>query len=378
MKRYKAYDPPEYVQWTLDEDVLAEFEARIQADPERAALIEALDRDALVDLYRAMVSARLHDVALKRWVKRGVLSKAWLATGEEAVTIGAVAALRKGEGGDVVGPMIRNASACIEMGLPLEQMFGAYLASASTPCKGRDLHIGDLSYGIVAPISHVGSLQPVMVGTALAFKMQRAERVAVTWIGDGATKTGEFHEGASFAAANGVPLVTIIQNNQVALGTRTDAHHVGDFNAWPAAYGMRGAEVDGNNVLDVYAGMRQAVDHARAGDGPTLMVATTFRMGGHATHDEAEARHIFDQETFDRWGKRDPIGVYEAWLARRPYALDGADPAPDDLIAHNLAVLADIEAQVDAQMEAASEAALAKRDSDAPDPATLLDGIYAT
>ncbi len=363
MKRYKAYDPPEYVSWELDPEELERFDATLAADPARKAVIDALDNDALLGLYTALVRARLHDVHLKRWVKNGVITKAWLATGEEAVTVGSTLALdRRGPDGDVVGPMIRNASACLEMGIPLEQMFGAYLAVDTTPCRGRDIHIGDLAHGVIAPVSHVGSLMPVMVGCALGFKMKREPRVAMTWVGDGASKNGEFHEGANFAAALGLPVVTFIQNNQVALGTPTSQHNKGAFPAFADAYGMPGAVVDGNNVLDVYAASKLAVDRARAGDGPTLLVAETFRMGGHATHDEREARELFAPDVFAAWGKRDPVGVFEAWLMERG--------VPSS-------TLSTLEGEVDAALEAAAATALSGRASAQPDPGDLLEGIYA-
>jgi TPP-dependent pyruvate/acetoin dehydrogenase alpha subunit len=363
MKRYKAFDPPEYVNWEIDPAELERFNATIAADPDRKVIIDGLDRDALLALYTALVRARLHDVHLKRWVKNGIITKAWLACGEEAVTIGSTMALtRDGAEGDVVGPMIRNASACIEMGLPLEQMFGAYLALHNTPCQGRDLHIGDLQYGVVAPVSHVASLMPVMVGCALGFHRRSQPRVALTWIGDGASKHGEFHEGANFAAALRLPIVIILQNNQVALGTRTDHHHVGDFMAMARAYGMPGAKVDGNNVLDVHAATQIAVQRARNGGGPTLIVAETFRMGGHATHDEREARELFSEETFAAWGRRDPIGVFEAWLLQQ-----GVEPS----------VLTAIETKVDDALEHAAGNALKSRTSAAPRADELLTGIYA-
>jgi len=363
MKRYKAFDPPEYVDWRIDGEELERFSATIGSDGERKKIIDTLGQEDLLGLYTALVRARLHDIHLKRWVKNGVITKAWLATGEEAVTTGSILALdRRGADGDVIGPMIRNASACIEMGIPLEEMFGAYLALHSTPCKGRDLHIGDLKHGVVAPVSHVASLMPVMVGCALGFKMQSQPRVALTWIGDGASKHGEFHEGANFAAALKLPVVIILQNNQVALGTRTDRHHAGDFLAMADAFGMPGARVDGNNVLEMHAAVQLAADRARNGGGPTLIVAETFRMGGHATHDEREARKIFSPETFAAWGRRDPIGVFEAWLLQR-----GVEES----------ALSAIEAEIDETLEGAAATALAARTSAPARADELLTGIYA-
>ena len=181
---------------------------------------------ALLRLYTHLITARLHDIQLKRWVKQGVITKAWLGSGEEATTVGMCAAL---EHDDVVGPMIRNASALISRGMPLETCFAAYLGTTDTLARGRDLHIGDLEYGVIPPISHVGDLVPVMAGCALSFKLKNQPSVALTWTGDGATATGIFHEGMRVAAALNAPLISVIQDNQVALGTLNTNHHRGHF-----------------------------------------------------------------------------------------------------------------------------------------------------
>jgi TPP-dependent pyruvate/acetoin dehydrogenase alpha subunit len=307
MQRNPAFDPPEYVDWRADGALVAAFRARTRADPARQAIIESLDEAALLTLYEGLVRFRLHDYALKRWVKRGVLSKAWLGTGEEAVTVGNVHALDRAR--DIVAPMIRNAGACHEMGMPLERIFAGNLGTGDGPNGGMDGHFGDFECGVIQPISHVGDMVPVVTGIALSFRNRDEDRVALTWIGDGATKTGAVHEGLNLAGVLRVPAIFVLQNNQVALGTRVEQHQNGSFAAWPAMYGIPGETVDGNNVLDVYAATRIAAERARAGGGPTLMLAETFRMGGHATHDEAEARATFAAELFESWGRRDPIGL---------------------------------------------------------------------
>jgi TPP-dependent pyruvate/acetoin dehydrogenase alpha subunit len=312
MRRQTAFDPPEYVDWQADPSLVEAYRARALSDPARAQVIASLDEAALLDLYSGMLRFRLHDFALKRWVKRGVISKAWLGTGEEAVTIGCVHGLDPTR--DVVAPMIRNAGACCAMGMPLEAMFAGYLGTAAGPNGGIDLHIGDLAQGVIQPISHVGEMVPVIAGIALAFQRRGEARVALTWIGDGATKTGAVHEGLNLAGVLRVPAVFVLQNNQVALGTRLEQHQIDGFDAWPAMYGMAGMWADGNHVLDVFAAVRLAAERARAGDGSTLLIVDTFRMGGHATHDEAEARATFPASLFEHWGRRDPIGLYEEYL----------------------------------------------------------------
>ena len=112
MKRYAAFDPPEYVAWTADDSERERFDATVSRDPVRAAIIDSLGEAQLLDLYRGLVRTRLIDVALKRYVKQGVISKAWLGTGEEAATVGPVHALRRGPNADIVAPMIRNSGAC--------------------------------------------------------------------------------------------------------------------------------------------------------------------------------------------------------------------------------------------------------------------------
>jgi TPP-dependent pyruvate/acetoin dehydrogenase alpha subunit len=312
MRRYPLFDPPEYLNWSPDPELLREYQLRIDSDPERAQIISSLTHEQLLNLYAGMLRFRLHDYALKRWVRQGVISKAWLGTGEEAVTVGNVHALERGR--DIVAPMIRNAGACHELGMSIEDMLLGYLATADSPNGGFDLHIGDFDKGVLQPISHVGEMVPVITGVALAFKRRGEPRVALTWIGDGATKTGAVHEGLNFAAVLKVPAIFVIQNNQVALGTRLEQHQAGDFRAWGEVYGLPLTVADGNNVLDVYAATRIAADRARSGGGPTVLLVNTFRMGGHATHDEAEARDTFAAELFDYWGRRDPIGLYEEYL----------------------------------------------------------------
>ncbi len=365
MKRYPAFEPAEYLSWTRDEGVVQAYSETIARDEERAAVVAAMTPAAMLDLYRGLVRTRLTDIALKRMVRQGVISKAWLGTGEEATTVGPVHALRRGVGGDVVAPMIRNSGACTEMGMPVADVLRAYFGTGDSPNAGRDGHYGNLSSGVLPPISHVGDVVPVAAGIALNFKMRGEDRVAMTWIGDGSTKTGTAHEGLNFAAVQHVPAVFIIQNNQVALGTRLSQHHAaaghGDFADWPTAYGMWGGVFDGNNVLDAFAAASIAVERCRRGEGPALLVAQTFRMGGHATHDEAEARRTFAGELFEHWGRRDPIALYEEYLAGSGVGRD---------------TLATIERDVESEVEHAQELALTSRAARMPESDTAMAGVY--
>jgi TPP-dependent pyruvate/acetoin dehydrogenase alpha subunit len=361
VKRFPAFDPPEYVDWKPDPKLVKAFRATIEGNAERAEIVSSLTPDSKLLLYSGLLRARLHDIELKRWVRTGVISKAWLGTGEEAATVGPVQALERGR--DIVAPMIRNAAACCEMGMPIADMLRAYLATADSPSGGRDLHVGAFAQGVLQPISHVGDMVPVISGIALAFKMKNEPRVALTWVGDGSTKTAAAHEGTNFAAVQRLPAIFIVENNQVALGTRLEQHHLpADFKDWPKSYGVWGATFDGNNVLDAYAATRLAAARCRAGQGPALLIAETFRMGGHATHDEREARETFSAELFTTWGKRDPVGQYEEYLKE------------EGVTARELA---ELERDITEQVEAAAAAALASREK-MPEGRAALEGVYAS
>ena len=367
MKRHPAFEPPEYVAWARDAEVVRAYREGVERDPERRAAVRALSREALVDLYRGLVRNRLTDIALKRMVRQGVISKAWLGTGEEAATIGPVHALRRPgrPGGDVVAPMIRNAGACHEMGMPIADILRAYMATEDGPNRGRDGHYGAPGRGVIPPVSHVGDMVPVILGVALSLRARGLDGVALTWIGDGTTKAGVTHEGLNFAAVRRAPAIFIIQNNQVALGTRLDQHHLATergFADWPRAYGAWGGVFDGNNVLDAYALTALAVERCRRGEGPALLVAETFRMGGHATHDEAEARRTFPAELFASWGRRDPVALYEEYLVEEGVTRDA---------------LAAIEGEVEREVARAEEEALASRQARMPAPEGAVEGVYA-
>lgn len=354
------FDPPEYVAWEPDPAILQEYEQTIQQDRQRAQIISQLDADKLLGMYAGLLRFRLHDITLRRWVSQGILAKAWLGTGEEAVTVGNVHALNREI--DKVGPMIRNAGACCEMGMSVADMLREYLATADSPSEGKDLHVGSMRHGVIAPASQVGALVPVFAGIALAFKKRREPALALTWIGDGATKTTAFHEGMNLAAVLHLPAIFVVQNNQIALGTPLERHQAGSLTSWSKAYGVAGFSCDGNNVLDVYATTKIAADLVRRGHGPVMIFAETFRMGGHATHDEREAREIFPSSTFEYWGKRDPIGTYETYLATQGITRSA---------------LEETEERVIQEIAVAEREALASRETAMPEPGAVTRSVYA-
>jgi len=184
----------------------------------------------------------------------------------------------------------------------------------------------------------------------------------------------------NLAAVQRLPMIVIIQDNKVALGTRLDQHHRGSFLHWAAAYGVEGAAFDGNNVLDAYAATKLAADACRERRGPVLLIADTFRMGGHATHDEREARATFDTALFSHWGRRDPIGLYETYLIEATMDLETGRRVKrsDALRERNAEVLRHLEQQVIDEVERAAGEALESARTNMPKPESAAQDVYAT
>jgi len=240
-----------------------------------------------------------------------VVGGLYRSLGQEAISVGTAYAL---EPQDWVGPLIRNLGVMLVRGVRPREAFTQYLARATSPTGGRDgnTHFGDLERRLVAPISHLGAVIPVMAGIALAARMKGEDSVAMTYIGDGGTSTGDFHEGLNMAAVFDVPLVLIVENNGYAYSTPVSRQaRVEDLIVKADAYGIPGEIVDGNDVLAVYDAAKRAADLARGGGGPVMLEMKTFRMKGHAEHDDAK---YVPPELFEQWQARDPLLRYDRVL----------------------------------------------------------------
>ncbi len=280
-----------------------------------------------IDLYRLLRLNRSLEERLVLLYRQGrMVGGLYRSLGQEATSVGSAFAL---ESGDVLGPLIRNLGSVLVMGYSPREVLTQHLGRAASPSGGREgnLHFGRPERGVVSSISMLGALVPVMAGVALAARMQRRRTVAMTYIGDGGTSTGAFHEGLNFAAVQKLPLVVIAENNGWAYSTpfrkQTAARSLADR---AAAYGMPGETVDGNDVLAVYDAARIAVERARGGGGPTLLEARTYRMKGHAEHD---GQAYVPREELEEWGHRDPIELYAAKLLASG-EVDAADLAAID------------------------------------------------
>ncbi|NNF64845.1 MAG: thiamine pyrophosphate-dependent dehydrogenase E1 component subunit alpha [Acidimicrobiia bacterium] len=277
--------------------------------------------------------------------------------GHEAVSVGAATALADD---DVVAPLHRDLGSYLVRGLSPERVFSNLLGKADGVTRGRDANLhgmGDLSLGIIGFVSHIGLSMPVALGAAMAFQQRNERRAALTFIGDGGSSTGVWHETLNMAAVVAAPLVVIVENNQYAYSTPLNEQMaITDIADRAAGYGMPGIVVDGNDVEAVHHVTSAALDRARGGGGPTLIEAKTMRMLGHAIHDGAE---YVPAELLERWKKRDPLAVYRARLTA-----DGV--GDDELRWHDDRA----KSVVDAAVKHAEAAPL-------PDPSKLLDGVYA-
>ena len=220
------------------------------------------------------------------------------------------------ERGDIFTPLIRNLGAILVRGGSPHDIFCQYMAKANSPTRGRDLnvHFGWLSPEGSMPsvISMLGDMIPILTGAVMAERMNGRRTVALTWIGDGGTSTGAFHEGLNLACVQKAPLVLIVENNGWAYSTPTARQTANpNFVDRAAAYGCFGEQIDGNDVLAVYGATRTAIQRARQGLGPTLIEALTMRMKGHAEHDDMK---YVPKEMVDKWALRDPITLFEQFL----------------------------------------------------------------
>ncbi len=279
------------------------------------SLARELGRERLLELWRLLLLNRRLEERLSNLYRQGrIVGGLYRSTGQEAISVGAACALDRGQG-DILAPMIRNLGALLVFGCEPREVLTQYMAKASSPTGGKDnvVHFGTPERGFIGPISHLGTLVPVMAGMALAGRMQGKKLVTLTWVGDGATSTGDFHEGMNFAAVTRAALVVVVENNGYAYSTPVSRQTaVQDLADKAAAYGIPGVQVDGNDVLAVRAVADTAVTQARAGEGPTLIEALTYRMGPHTTTDDP-TRYRQDDEV-EEWRKKDPLDRARRYL----------------------------------------------------------------
>ncbi len=212
-----------------------------------------------------------------------IVGGVYVGRGQEAIGVGSAIQLAEG---DVVLPSHRDFSSFAIRGVSLRQIFANWMARANGPTRGRDntLHIGDLKLGIIPIISPLGDTLPVACGVALTFKQHRRQNVALVHFGEGTTSRGDVHEAMNLAAVMKLPVIFICNNNAYAYSTPTKLQYaIPKLSGRAAAYGMPGVTVDGNDVLAVYATVKEAIERARRGAGPSFIECKTFRLRSCST-----------------------------------------------------------------------------------------------
>ena len=320
------------------------------------------ERDIYMLMLRRMMLIREFEENVKQLARGGELvGMAHCYIGEEAVAVGACAALRDD---DYITGNHRSHGHPISKGGDVRRAMAELLGKATGYCKGKggSMHLADFDIGILGESGIVGSALPVAVGAALGSKMQGNDRVVVAFFGDGASNQGACHEAMNLAAIWSLPVIFLCENNQYAVTTSfRDSVAVENISDRAAAYNMPGVLVDGQDVLAMYEATVQAVERGRAGLGPTLIEARTYRFEDHS---EGLARIIREpyrtDEEVEHWRLRDPIALHSHWL-----------------IEQEIASQDEIEGVREEVAETIAEALQFARESPYPEVEDLLTDLYA-
>ncbi len=270
------------------------------------ALEPAVDGDTWVRLYRCMLLGRRFDERLLSLQRQGRIGTFPPIKGQEAAQVGSVVHLRDS---DWLVPSFRETAAEIWRGRSLENIIIASNGFNEAGAMAPDSR----NFPISVP---VGSQLPHAVGLAWAAKYRRTDEVVMTFFGDGATSEGDFHEALNCAAVFQCPVVFVCQNNQWAISVPLSRQTRSRTIAQKAlAYGMPGIQVDGNDILAVYAAAGEAVERARSGRGPTLIECVTYRLGVHTTADDP--KRYRSEEEVEAWSRRDPLTRFETYLVNK-------------------------------------------------------------
>ncbi len=247
-------------------------------------------------------------------LRQGKLSKWFSGIGQEAIAVGVTYALKKN---DYILPMHRNLGVFTTRELDLEKLFSQLMGKEGGFTKGRDrtFHFGDMQNKIIGMISHLAAMLPVANGLALSSKMKKQKNIAVSFIGDGSTSEGDFHEALNLAAVWELPVIFIIENNGYGLSTPNKEQFKCDNLVDKAkGYGIIGDIVNGNDILDVYKIIKKYSDIIRKKPQPILIEAKTFRIRGH---EEASGVKYVPKKLIEKWKKEDPIMKFEKILINK-------------------------------------------------------------
>src|SRR6476660_7027526 len=278
--------------------------------------LDGVDARFLLDLYRSLILLRTYDERSVVYHRQGRIGTYAIFWNHEAMQAGSVHALERE---DWIFPSYRESAIGLLRGLPAATILSWWRGHPSGWCNPADWNVASIGVPIGTHVPHAA-------GLAWGKRLRGENACAIAYFGDGATSEGAFHEGANFAAVMRAPVVLFCNNNQWAISTPLSAQTAAETLADKAVgYGIPGVRVDGGDVLAVYEATREAVTRARAGEGPTLIEAVTYRAAPHATADDPSA--YIDQERVEEERRRECLGRYEAYLRRLGLLSDEAAEA---------------------------------------------------
>ncbi|MDP7398235.1 MAG: thiamine pyrophosphate-dependent dehydrogenase E1 component subunit alpha [Lentisphaeria bacterium] len=312
----------------------------------------------LLEFHRRMLLIRKVEERLSQLFLEGTIpGTLHQSLGQEAVAVGVCSALRET---DVITSTHRPHGHALAKGVSLPSFIAELLGKSSGCCKGRggSMHVGDITKGMLPSIAIVGGGIPIATGVALAFKRRREDHVAVSFSGDGSVAEGIFHEAVNMGAIWDLPVLYVIENNRYAASTHYSRNtKLEQLSGLSAAYGIPGVTIDGNDVLEVYETAQTAVERARAGQGPTIIEAMTYRITGHNRRDPC---NYMPEDERDQALEQEPVKRFEEVLLRDGHA--------------EASLLAAMQTELESEIEAVIETALA---APAPDPEEAFRYVYA-
>ena len=292
------------------------------------------DRQTLVDIYRRATLIKQNDERFRAVIKSGKLVMPYYSPrGQEIIPAATSASLGDD---DYIVTIYRGIHDMLAKGVPMKDLWAELGGRVTGTCKGKGgpMHITHPASGVMVTTGIVGSSMPIANGLALAAQLRGEKRVAVAYFGDGASNIGAFHEALNMASVWKLPVIFVCQNNGYAEHTKyAYGTSVPNIAMRAAGYGMPGVTVDGNDPLAMYRTAREAVDRARAGEGPTLIEAKTFRFFGHVFGDADAYR---DKGEKDAAMAKDPVPLFRAWLIAAGHASESELAAMEAAIEHDI------------------------------------------
>ncbi len=316
-----------------------------------------VEKAKLVEMYRKLLELRKFEEKCWDLFSQNLIpGTIHLYLGQEAVAVGVCSNLNED---DYVQSTHRGHGHCLAKGAQMDKMFAELMGKATGYCKGKggSMHITDANVGLLGACGVVGSGIVMAPGAGLSAKLRGTNQVVVCFFGDGASNTGNFHEGINIAAAWDLPVVFVCENNLYAMGTKqTDVMKVKNIADRASAYGIPGVICDGNDAVDVYKKAYEAVTRAREGKGPTLIECKTYRHRGHSRFDQGKYR---PEEEVNEWLRMDPI----IRMRERLTSMGILTEEEADVIVN----------EVDEEIEVAAKFAI---ESPFPDPKTALEDVW--